>query len=110
MGWNLPEQLAGSSSRRLEADAIRELQLKWAQSGSSSPKRTQSIGEQLKRTQSKAAAEADASEQAAEADTNGEQQLKWIVAIARGAAAEADAIGEQQLCTESALSGTGLLT
>ena len=54
MGWNLPEQLAGSSSRSghnrgaaVESDAIEE--------------------QQLKRTQSRAAAEADAS---------GEQQLK----------------------------------
>ena len=31
----------------------------------------------------------------------GEQQLKRINAIARGAAAEVDTIGEQQLCTES---------
>ena len=65
-GWNLPEQLAGSSSRsgRNQGAAVE----------------TDAIGEQqLKRTQSRAAAESGRKQRAAaEADANGEQQLKRI--------------------------------
>ena len=76
MGWNLPEQPAGSSSRSgrnrgaaVESDAIGEQQLKW--------------------TQSRGAA--------VEADAIGEQQLK--PGHKQRAAAEADAsVGDSSLC------------
>ena len=74
MGWNLPEQLAGSSSRSgrnrgaaVESVAIGEQQLKRTQSGTAA--KVDTIREQLKRTQSRAAAEANAS---------GEHQLKQM--------------------------------
>ena len=80
-GWNLPEQLAGSSSRsRHNQEAVGNREQHAAEVDASGE-------QQLKRMQAGSSAL--------------QQQLKRIDAIARGAAAEADAIGEQQLCIES---------
>ena len=92
-----------------EADTIREHQLKWMQSGSSSRSRrnqgaaveVDAIGEQQpKRTQSGSSSRSGCN-RGEQSDAIGEQQLKRIDAIALGVAAETDAIGEQQLCAES---------
>ena len=61
-GWNLPEQLAGSSSQ--------------SERNRGAADEADAIGKQLKRTQSRVAAESGRKRQAAaEADANGEQQL-----------------------------------